>query len=841
MGRRWEIYLVPGSHFDYGWAASPGECFAYLAEIVRTALEDMRECPGMCFTVEYAVFIRHFVETYPEYLPLLKQYLAEGRVDLGCIMSGAIEQWLDGEMLIHQLVRAKRWIAGTFGYDAVTAQHSDLPGHVLQIAQFLCQTDIRYLAYSRYRPPSPVHRWRSPDGSEVLACSHYHEAYDIPWDWSGYGWGKTLFAEHTDVEEIDRELSAALGRREAIWPEGVSSLLMGCQGDLVPFEPAILERVARWNDRHTGAPIRIATTRQFFESLTPEQLPVYQGEAPYAFFALPSVYIPCAQAMRAGENAISAAEKWACFAQWSGLGRVPQARITAARDAFFLPHDHNTAGRRGEINDAEREKDALHAKLEGESMLQEKAMAFTVHIAYRPMAETTYPIVVFNSLSWERDDVVETYLEIPMTKVRAIRIEDAQGRAVPAQILRQEEYGGASRVYLLFVARGVPAHGYATYYATPLQWHEPVESHLTAGAGEMCNGFITVSTEGARVSSVRWNGHEITGHGPRPFNAIYMLEDRMSNVEAGPWQVDDTYTGKVWEATMTRAEWIERGPVRAILRLHGRIRGSRFAQDLVLYDGLARLDLRHTVHYRMRMHTMMRVAHPFAVPDAQATYESPYGAVRLDSDEMPNTFRGEGERWIQKWADWSNPSFGVTFATRQVSHVMRPQGIDPILIRTAVDCGTPFHHYDQNRTFVFDHAVFPHAGDWKKAAAHRAGWAFNNPLYACNWTPCYPIAPMRRSRNLPECGRFLEIDAPNAVVTAVAPSMETPEAWMIRIVEYHGIGGRARVSFRRTIREARMVNFLERDLGEVAFSGDEAFPTLRPYGIHTMKVCFASM
>jgi hypothetical protein len=24
---------------------------------------------------------------------------------------------------------------------------------------------------------------------------------------------------------------------------------------------------------------------------------------------------------------------------------------------------------------------------------------------------------------------------------------------------------------------------------------------------------------------------------------IYMLEDRMSNVEAGPWEVDQTYTG----------------------------------------------------------------------------------------------------------------------------------------------------------------------------------------------------------------------------------------------------------------------------------------------------------
>ncbi|MCX5757202.1 MAG: glycosyl hydrolase-related protein [Candidatus Hydrogenedentes bacterium] len=839
MGRRWDIYLIPGSHFDYGWAASPGECFAYLTEIVRSALEDMRERPEIRFTAEYAIFVRHFLDTYPEYLPLVKQYLDEGRLDLGCIMSGAIEQWLDGEMLVHQLVRAKRWIADTLGYEAVTAQHSDLPGHVLQIAQFLHETDIRHLAYSRYRPPSPLHIWRSPDGSQVLACSHYHEPYDVPWDWSGYGWGKTLFGENADKDVADRELRAALERREAIWPEGVSSLLMGCQGDLVPLDPALVDRVADWNANHLEAPIHIATTRQFFESLDPARLPVYQGEAPYAFFALPSVYIPCAQAMRAGENAIAAAEKWSSFAEWSDLGRAPHTRLLAARDALFLPHDHNTAGRRGEVNDPEREKDAVHAKLEGESVLQEKAMAFTVNIAYRPMHEGTYPIVVFNALSWDRDDVVETYLEIPLTKVRAIRLEDSRGRAIPVQILRYEEHGNGSRVYLLFIARGVPAHGYETYYATPLRSHEPVESHLFASASEISNGAMLLRMDGPRVASVTWNGRAVSGEGPRPFNAIYMLEDRHSNVEAPPWKVDSSYTGKTWDATMTRAEFIEQGPVRAILRCHGRILGSRFAQDLIMYDGVARLDLRHTVHYRMRMHTMMRAAYPLAVPDATATYESPYGAVRLDADEMPNTFRGHGERWVQKWADLSNGSFGVTFATRQVSHAITSDGIEPILIRTAEDCGTPFHHYDQNRTFVFDHALFPHAGDWKSAASHRAGWAFNNPLYACNWTPCYPIQPLRRSRNLPERGSFLQVDMPNVVVTAVAPSMDNAGAWIVRAVEYHGVGGRATLSFKRAIGDARLVNFLERDKGAAAHSGSDVYFEVRPYGIHTLKIRFA--
>ena len=38
MSRNWQIHMVPGSHLDYGWAASPGECFAYITEVIRTAV-----------------------------------------------------------------------------------------------------------------------------------------------------------------------------------------------------------------------------------------------------------------------------------------------------------------------------------------------------------------------------------------------------------------------------------------------------------------------------------------------------------------------------------------------------------------------------------------------------------------------------------------------------------------------------------------------------------------------------------------------------------------------------------------------------------------------------------
>ena len=836
MRKRWDIHLVPGSHFDYGWAASPGECFSYLTEVIRTAVEDMLRYPELKFTIEYVLFARHFLSVYPEYLGAIKRLLKEGRLEVCTTMSGAIEQWLDGEMLIHQLAAAKRWVRKTLDYDPITAQHTDLPGHVLQIAQFLRLAEIGNLAYSRYHPPSPLHRWRSPDGSEVVACCHQHETNDYPSDWSGYGWGWSLFVKNRDMEVIQRDLPADLERRDRCWPKAISSILMGCQSDLQPIEPGLIDRVRQWNDTHPDARIRISTISEFFRNVDAERIPVYQGEAPYAFFCLPSIYIPCAQALRTGENALAAAEKWSVFAQLAGLGRAPKERIERARDATFLPHDHNTAGRRGEVNDAERVKDALHFRLEGESILQEKAMSFTVNIAYRSLKDGVYPITVFNGLSWDRTDVVETYIEIPMTGVRGLHMFDCDGKPVASQIVRGDERSGSCRLYLVFIARKVPAHGYRTFYVRPSREPENTDTSLRVTAAAMRNRFFEVSIRRRRVQRVLWNGTDILGTGPRRFNEIYMLEDRMSNVEAGPWEVDQTYTGKEWSCRMTKTEVIEQGPVRAIVRFYGRIRSTRFMQDVILYDALERIDLRQRLEYRMRMHTMTRVAYPFNVPAGQATYESPYGAVRIDKDEMPNTFRGRGERWVQKWIDVSNADYGITLATRQVSHAIREQTVEPILVRTALDCGTVFHYYDQNETFTFDHAVYPHKRNWKQAASHRAGWEFNSPLYSCNWTPCFPIKPLRLSRDLPECDRFLEIDRKNVVVTAVKPSHDDEQAFLVRLVEFHGKGGPVRLTWKCPVADAKEVNFLEKPVGAVHIDGESFTVSVKPYGIHTVKV-----
>jgi len=70
------------------------------------------------------------------------------------------------------------------------------------------------------------------------------------------------------------------------------------------------------------------------------------------------------------------------------------------------------------------------------------------------------PVVVFNSLSWARDEVVETEVRLP-EPASSVEVIDAGGKPVASQVILTER--GTRRIRLLLKA-SVPALGYSTYY-----------------------------------------------------------------------------------------------------------------------------------------------------------------------------------------------------------------------------------------------------------------------------------------------------------------------------------------------------------------------------------------
>src|SRR5262249_30863147 len=88
------------------------------------------------------------------------------------------------------------------------------------------------------------------------------------------------------------------------------------------------------------------------------------------------------------------------------------------------------------------------------------------------------PIVVFNPLGWVRADIAEFEAGFAESGVSGLSLFDADGKAVPLQVLEQERYGdgGYRRAKIAFVARDVPALGYAGFRLKTEQGKGPLDA-----------------------------------------------------------------------------------------------------------------------------------------------------------------------------------------------------------------------------------------------------------------------------------------------------------------------------------------------------------------------------
>ena len=190
------------------------------------------------------------------------------------------------------------------------------------------------------------------------------------------------------------------------------------------------------------------------------------------------------------------------------------------------------------------------------------------------------------------------------------------------------------------MAAGVPSLGYKLYRLIPAEagWSGP--EGVRAAASELENDFLKVRLD----PKTGW---------------IESLYDKTAQREvlAGPGNVLEAITDEpkemsAWELGLKglagRAgengaivELVEKGPVRAVIRVKSRFRDSTFEQDLTLYAGLPRLDCRTRLDWRER-NIMIKAAFPLAVKAPAARFEIPYGSIARPADgtEVPAL------RWI---------------------------------------------------------------------------------------------------------------------------------------------------------------------------------------------------
>jgi alpha-mannosidase len=800
-------HLIGHAHIDLSWLWRWEETVADIATFTfKGTLAQMDNLPGLTFAQSQAALYEAIEKDYPELFAAIARKIKEGTwVPVGGMWVEPDANMPDGEALARQLLYGKRYFLDKFGVDVKVGWNPDTFGHNWQMPQILRRAGIDAYVFGRCAPgPDPTHVfwWEGMDGSRVLG-------YVPP------GWYNVSLREGTrgilEAARKNTELKDFM-------------LLYGAGDHGGGPRDADVAAIRKFRDDPNEPRLVFDVPEAYLKSIAEKGagFPVVKRELNFAFPACYTTQAATKRNNRQLESLLLTAERFSAVAAGSGYrDYYPERDIDEAwkivlRNQF---HDILDGSSIGPVYD-EVAGFYRQARMRGERALDFSLEAISAQIDTRGEG---FPVVVYNPLFWERTEPVVAEAAVPPDAKTArpwagtVRMTDGSGRDVPIQVLEKRAQGENTAFRVLFMAEAVPSLGYKLYRLIPAENEGTGTGTVKAGPNELENEFLKVRLDPKTgwITSLydkRANREVLAG----PGNVLEAIVDEPENMSA--WELGlKGLAGKAGENGAT-IELVERGPVRAVLRVKTRFRDSTFEQDLTLYAGLPRLDCRMRFDWRER-NIMIKAAFPLDIKSPAARFEIPYGSIvrPADGTEVP----------ALRWVDVSDASGGYGAALLNDSKY----GFDVKggVLRMSVIHGAtyPDPEADRGRHEIL-YSLLPHRGDWKAAGVTRRGMELNSPLIA--------RVPLVHAGALSAVHSFVRVGPANVVLSALKKEMGYyTNSVVARLYELHGQKTEAKLEFPWPV-NAEEADLIERPAGKTLGSGTSITVPLEPYEIKTLRL-----
>ena len=800
------LVLIGHSHIDTAWLWPLRETRRKVGRTFSTVLRLMERYPEYTFSAGQPELYMFVKENHPEIYKQIKRRVKEGRWEIcGAPWVEQDSQMPCGEALVRQLLYGNRFFEREFGVRTRTAWLPDAFGFPASLPQILRKAQIdtfftTKLSWNRYTKfPHSYFTWEGVDGTRVraLMMMNSYNGNPVPAELAAQ-WDS--FAQRDTVDTAPFSFG---------WGDGGGGP-----------SPRMLEYGRRMQHLPGVPHCTFGRTQDCLDAMkayaAEKDLPLWNGELYLELHrACQTTQARTKRNNRKCEWLLHDAELLSSWAMLTG-GAYEQDELWSAW-RVLLTHQFHDILPGSSINqvyaDADENYAALRRALEGII-----ARAATHMAGHMPLVGEGTPVIVWNTLGFEREDVAELRMPLPSGP---FHIENPMGDCLPHQV--------AADGALLFETGMIPPSGYMVYRIVTGARRAVKSGLLKAAPKRMENDIYTLKLDAwGRFTSLydKTAEREVIAEGEKA-NVLQLFEDRPAEHDA--WDFEYNFADKMWEPDKPESvELIENGPVRAVVRVVRRTGHSRFQQDITLYTLTPRIDVRCRVDWHEKR-TLLKVAFPVDVLSPRAAYDIQFAAVERPTHENTAADRARFEVTGQHWADLSEPGYGVSlFNDCKYGYDVRGNTLRLSLLRAPVE---PDPHADEGE-HELTYALLPHEHTWDELTVEE-GLKLNAPPRAFAGTP---ENHRPQAAPLPDFGGLVSTSMANVFIDSVKKA-EDSDALIVRLHEALGERGPVEVSFGWPPHEVWECDLMEENNVPLEINDDgEIALHMKPFEIRTLKV-----
>ncbi|QQE65408.1 hypothetical protein GFS31_20960 [Leptolyngbya sp. BL0902] len=827
------VHCVGHAHLDLAWLWPVAETWDAAQRTFESVLKLQKDFPELTFTHSTPALFAWIEEHRPDLFAEMQTQVQAGRwaIDAGLWVEPDLNL-PGGEALVRQILYGQRYCAEKFGTVSALAWLPDTFGFSWQLPQLLTQGGVRYFATQKLRwndsnPfPHDLFVWQGLDGTPITAVTLPPIGTDI---------------EAPEIAQYAAQWEANTGFQDALWLPGVGDHGGGPTRDM-------LLKTRRWAKSPLFPTLTFGHAQPLLDSLLTTSTDVTPPSSPLPIPPSPTLptwndelYLELhrgcytthgdqKQYNRRCEDILFQAELWSTIAHILTKCPYPKAELeTAWKQVLFNQfHDILPGSSIPEVfADA---NETWQAALEtGQRILAKglETIAQAITLPTAPDAQAL-PVVLFNPLNWERDEVAKIPLpsawadhqhwqaldstgqelltqwsgpqSLSLSLLQAAKEAGAAKLALLAPLSSPEEGLGVRAKVLVTVSR-IPSVGYRVIWLKPITADLPSpHSPLPTPSNWILENLHLRATLDAKTGEIASLIHKATG--TETFSAtgnqLQAFKDAGQYWDA--WNIAPDYQDHPLDGfCLELMQWAENGPCRQVIRVVKTFNQSTFVQDYVLDATSPHLMIRTTVDWQ-ETQVLVKAAFPLTVSADQATYEIPFGAIQRSTHPQRPEERAKWEVPALRWADMSQrdeagQSRGVSILT-DYKHGFdaTPNQLRLTLLKAPL---WPDPTADRGQQ-TFTYAIYPHAGSWQESKTVRQARNLNMPVLpwfppqdvAMDNRPCQPLAETQNcagAENCPETGSFLHVGETTWVLSALKVAEDQNHQVILRGYESAGI------------------------------------------------------